>query len=249
MAQLPPHFGLNFTPTIHRHIPQNINPTKVHLPEPFIVVVTGAGKGLGYHISLAFAKAGVSGISISSRTQSDLNLLEEEIGKVAKDKGVEIEVLKSVCDVQNESSVKALEEEVRKKWKRVDVVIANAGIISKYIEKEGEGESNLPVGIVEDEDWSRVLDINVNGVWRISKPSIVHGISCRRVHFVRFEVPSKQPVQSSIYWIGKLTITNRQSIHTPLDPDKRRPPDSNLQHKSSRPFNRQRPLPHRLQRF
>jgi NAD(P)-dependent dehydrogenase (short-subunit alcohol dehydrogenase family) len=168
MAQLPPHFGINFTPTIHRHISQNIDPTKVDLPEPFIVVVTGAGKGLGWHTSLAFAKAGASGISISSRTCSDLDALEKEIEKVAKEKGVSIKVLKTVCDVQDAQSVKELEQEVRKKWGRVDVVVANAGIISKYIEKKGEGESNLPVGIVEDEDWGRVLDINVNGVWRIS---------------------------------------------------------------------------------
>jgi NAD(P)-dependent dehydrogenase (short-subunit alcohol dehydrogenase family) len=164
MAHLPPHFGMNFTRTIHAQIPQNIDPTTVTLPKPLIVVVTGAGKGLGWHISLAFAKAGCSGISISSRTQSDLDLLEAKLKDIKHD----IEVLKSVCDVQSEESVKKLGEEVRSKWGRVDVVVANAGIISKYIEKKGEGSSNLPIGIIEDEDWSRVLDINVNGVWRIS---------------------------------------------------------------------------------
>lgn len=53
-------------------------------------------------------------------------------------------------------------------WGRVDVVIANAGVISKYIETSSSG-SNLPQGIIQDADWLRVLDINLNGVWRVSK--------------------------------------------------------------------------------
>jgi NAD(P)-dependent dehydrogenase (short-subunit alcohol dehydrogenase family) len=207
MAELPAHFGLKFTPTIHSQIPPNIDPTKVTLPKPFIVVVTGAGKGLGYHISLAFAKAGCSGISISSRTQSDLDELEIKLKEIAKEKGVGIEVLKSVCDVQDASSVQALAESVRNKWGRVDVVIANAGIISKYIEKKGEGDSNLPVGIVEDEDWARVLNINVNGVWRISTLFL-------------FPFPS----------LGKTrTLTPaRQSVHAPPAIDKRWRPNTYL---------------------
>lgn len=50
----------------------------------------------------------------------------------------------------------------------MDVVIANAEIISQYVDRKGGGRSNLPIGIVEDGDWGRVLDVNVTGVWRIS---------------------------------------------------------------------------------
>lgn len=112
MAHLPPHYGASFTPTIHARIPPNLDPAKVTLPSPFVVVVTGAGKGLGYHISLAYAKAGCSGLSISSRTSSDLDALEAAVRKMNKG----IEVLKTVCDVQSEESVKKLEEGVRSKW-------------------------------------------------------------------------------------------------------------------------------------
>lgn len=174
MSELPPHYGYAFTPTTHTSaIPSNIS--SLRLPSPFIVVVTGAGKGLGYHISLAYAKAGCTGIAISSRTLSDLDALEQEIKKLSTG-GKAVEVLKTVCDVQNDESVKELERAVREKWDRVDVVVANAGIISQYVDRtdkggEGKGpQSNLPSGIVEDGDWMRVLDINVNGVWRISMP-------------------------------------------------------------------------------
>lgn len=175
MSHLPPHYGGTFTPTTHTSVPANIDPKTVTLPSPFVVVVTGAGKGLGWHIALAYVQAGCSGICISSRTSADLDALESEIrNRSARQKeekggdgGVEVEVLKMVCDVQKDEEVKRLEEGVRGKWGRVDVVVANAGIISKYVEREEGG--NLPVGIVEDGDWARVLDINLMGVWRISK--------------------------------------------------------------------------------
>lgn len=183
---LPSHYGMTLTPTIHSTIPPSLAPTLTSLPRPFIAVVTGAGKGLGYHISLAFARSGCTGISISSRTMGDLEKLEEEIRKVG---GKEVEVLKSVCDVTSEDSVRKLEEEVRAKWGRVDVVVANAGVISNYVtrpkntpttpsassgdvkaeEEQGQEESNLPIGILEDDDWARVLDINLHGTWRLSR--------------------------------------------------------------------------------
>lgn len=169
MAAIEEHWGMKFTPTTHQNIPPNIDPTKTKLPSPFVVVVTGAGKGLGYHVSLAYAKAGASGISISSRTQADLDKLEKEINAI----NPKAEVLKSITDTQKEESVLQLEKDVRGRWGRVDAVIANAGIISKYIEKKNEGGSNLPEGIVEDNDWARVLDINLLGSWRIAK--VRHG--------------------------------------------------------------------------
>ena len=172
-AALPAHYGLNFTPTFHSEIPASIDPSSVILPQPFVVVVTGAGKGLGYHISLAYARAGCSGIAISSRTQADLDALETEIGKIAEEKGKKVEVLKVVCDVQSSSDVENLEIEVRSRWSRVDVVVANAGVISKYIDPSlssaSQFQSNLPQGLVQDNDWARVMDINLNGVWRVSR--------------------------------------------------------------------------------
>ncbi|KAJ8117685.1 hypothetical protein OPT61_g1173 [Boeremia exigua] len=168
-AALPAHYGLNFTKTFHSKIPANIDPSSVTLPRPFIVVVTGAGKGLGYHISLAFARAGCSGLAISSRTSSDLDALDSEISQIAHKSNKVVDVLKVVCDVQSESDVAKLEDQVRSKWGRVDVVLANAGVISSYISPSGSSESNLPQGLVQDNDWARVMDINLNGVWRVSR--------------------------------------------------------------------------------
>ncbi|KAF2006348.1 NAD(P)-binding protein [Amniculicola lignicola CBS 123094] len=171
MADMPPHFAIAYTPTYHSTIPANIDPSTVKLPSPFIAVVTGAGKGLGYHISLAFAKAGASGICISSRTQADLDTLIAEINNINKN----VEVLSVICDTQSPESVLSLEKAVRDKWARCDVLVANAGVISSYISRKTHGDknqhstSNLPIGLLEDEDWSRVLNINLLGTWRVTK--------------------------------------------------------------------------------
>jgi hypothetical protein len=178
---LPPHLRVSNFPT------RKLRYTTFHLqilvhqngipPGPRLRVLLGprsphlgAGKGLGYQIALSYARAGASGIAISSRTLTDLEGLEREIMNVVKEegKGRGIEVLKTVCDVRSEESVKNLEREIRDKWGRADVVVANAGVISQYIARENAGDSNLPIGIVEDDDWARVLDTNIMGVWRIS---------------------------------------------------------------------------------
>src|SRR5688572_29899041 len=128
MAPIRSSSGLDFTPTVHNSVPGNLS--TVTLPSPFVAVITGAGKGLGRAMALAYARAGASGISISSRTASDLDSVESEMQALAKEHGKGLDVLKSVVDVQLDGDVQRLEEEVKQRWERVDVVIANAGIIS-----------------------------------------------------------------------------------------------------------------------
>ncbi|OCT53545.1 NAD(P)-binding protein [Cladophialophora carrionii] len=166
----PPHYGMQFTNTLHQKaegptLPEN-NPSP-----GYIVVVTGAGKGLGVYISLAYARAGVTGICISSRTQGDLDALEKQLVEV----NPKLEILSSLCDTTKPEAVKSLAEQVRQKWKgRLDVVVANAGVISKYVYDvdpvTGEKSNRrLPRGIVEDDDFQRVIDINLLGSYYVAK--------------------------------------------------------------------------------
>jgi NAD(P)-dependent dehydrogenase (short-subunit alcohol dehydrogenase family) len=155
---------------------------------------------------------------------ADLEALEREILSVVKEegKGKEIEVLKTVCDVRSEESVKDLEREVRDKWGRVDVVVANAGVISQYIPRDNAEASNLPIGIVEDDDWARVLDTNIMGVWRISTSSDQTSIS------------------------GSLTFASK-SIHTPPRLHAVWPTNTHRMHQSRSAFSKLRRDAHRIQ--
>lgn len=123
MAQHPPSYGTTFTPTIHRTPSGPTDPTNISLPTPFIVAIIGAGKGLGRQIALSYAKAGASGIVISSRTQTDLDSLEGELKAVERKKGG-VEVWKKVCDVQNMREVEEVARGTGEKFGRVDVVVS-----------------------------------------------------------------------------------------------------------------------------
>jgi NAD(P)-dependent dehydrogenase (short-subunit alcohol dehydrogenase family) len=159
MADSLKHMGLTFTPTVHAKPEGPTDPVKNKLPENFVVVVTGAGKGLGRHISLAYAKAGAHGISISSRTKEDLDILTTDLLAL----NPKLQVHAQLCDTTKDTDIKKLAEEVDAKFGRVDAVIANAGIISKYLQDSDGSNRRLPVGIIEDDDFDRVISINLLG--------------------------------------------------------------------------------------
>jgi len=159
ITQPPAYFGNTFTPTTHSKAEGLTDPVNNQLPPKYVVVVTGAGKGLGYNISLAYAHAGASGICISSRTKSDLDELEKKLLEI----NPKLDVQAQICDTTSESDVEKLAEGVKAHFGRLDCVIANAGIISKYKE-----DGTLPIGI-DDPDFDRVISINLLGSRRVAK--------------------------------------------------------------------------------
>lgn len=86
-----------------------------------IIVITGAGKGLGKEIALKLASS-ESVIVLLSRTESDLQEVKSEIEKV----GFEANYI--VCDVGNEESVKKTFFDIFQKYGKVDVLVNNAGV-------------------------------------------------------------------------------------------------------------------------
>ena len=164
IAALPEDMGVRFTPTIHTHAEGPTDPKNNKVHSNFVVVTTGAGKGLGYHIALSYAHVGAKGIVIASRTRSDLDKLEKEIQSI----NPETTVVVQTCDTLNDDDVKSLAESTQAKFCRLDVVVANAGIISKYIQ-DSDGTQRLPNGIVEDTDFERVINTNFMGSYRVAK--------------------------------------------------------------------------------
>jgi len=169
-----PHTGIQFTSVLHAKaegstLPQNNKVSK----QPYIVCVTGAGKGIGYWVSLAYAQAGVSGIVISSRTQSDLDTLSAELKKI----NPKLHVVSRICDTTKEADVEALAAETKKVFGYVDVCVANAGVISKYLP-----DGSLPSGILDDLDFERVININFLGVVRTARHFVPMLLDSRSAH-------------------------------------------------------------------
>ncbi|HEX2275661.1 MAG TPA: SDR family NAD(P)-dependent oxidoreductase [Candidatus Tectomicrobia bacterium] len=114
-------------------------------------VVTGAGRGIGRAIALAFAREGAA-VVCSGRQKGPL----DEVAGVITDEGGRADV---VCaDVTKDDDVAELARQALTSLGGVDVLVNNAGIYA-------------PGAFMEHEldDWQRVLDVNVLGVVRVTR--------------------------------------------------------------------------------
>ena len=119
---------------------------KINLKNKY-ALVTGAGKGLGRACSIALAEAGATIIALS-RTQSDLDKLENEIKKI---KG---KVIKVNCDVMN---FKELKEKLDK-IKIIDILVNNAG-------------TNIPEPFekIKQENMNYLVDLNLKAAFNVAQ--------------------------------------------------------------------------------
>jgi gluconate 5-dehydrogenase len=113
-----------------------------------VSLVTGAGSGIGRVLCEAMAEHG------SDVVCADINeaWAEETAGMIAK-YGIKTLVVKA--DVSKQDEVKALFRKVDQEFGRLDVLINNAGIVSKTSKLH-----EMPI-----EDWNKVISVNVTGVF------------------------------------------------------------------------------------
>ena len=113
-----------------------------------IVVITGAGSGIGRALALEFGKLGAR-IAINDR---DRDTLDETVS-LLEDQEVQY-VLAADFDVSSNKDMHAFAKVIHQKWGNAYVIINNAGI-------EG-GES--PVYETSEETYRHVMDVNFFGV-------------------------------------------------------------------------------------
>ena len=114
-------------------------------------IVTGSTRGIGKETALLLLKKGLN-VFISSRSQQSIDNVIQEIHDRFPSK---IEnVLGLRCDVSKQSDVKNLVDISIKKFRRIDFLINNAGIVYyKSIMKTTE------------EEWDKTIDINLKGIF------------------------------------------------------------------------------------
>jgi NAD(P)-dependent dehydrogenase (short-subunit alcohol dehydrogenase family) len=113
--------------------------------------VTGAGRGLGRAIALAFADAGAD-LFLTARSAPEL----EEVAHGVRERGRAAATAAS--DVRSRESVEAAYRALVSRFGRVDVLVNNAGV---WIEK--------PFLELSEEEWALTLDTNVTGVWNCTR--------------------------------------------------------------------------------
>ena len=112
-----------------------------------VAIVTGAGSGIGRALAIGFAREG------ASVAAADIDL-ETARATVAMLDGAGRGSIAVQVDVSNGASVKAMTDTVLAKLGKVDVLVSNAGVASRY------AAIDLP-----EAEWDRVLSTNLKGVF------------------------------------------------------------------------------------
>jgi 3-oxoacyl-[acyl-carrier protein] reductase len=108
-------------------------------------VVTGAGRGIGAAIAHKLASLGAN-VLLCGRTAKPLERTAAEIGGQAKARQ---------CDVTRLESVQALAGFVEQSFGRIDILVNNAGV----------GSFSTPLYEMTPEEWEKVLNTNLRGVY------------------------------------------------------------------------------------
>lgn len=110
-----------------------------------VTIVTGAGSGIGKETALLFAKEGAKVVVADINEKNGTETVEE----IKRNGG---EGLFVRLDTSNKENTKQMVKETLEKYGRIDVLIANAGIV----------QDALLVKMTE-EQWDRVIDVNLKG--------------------------------------------------------------------------------------
>lgn len=116
-----------------------------------VVVVLGGTSGIGQAIARGFARAGATTIA-SSRDRDRVEAQAVELESLGS------KTLRIPSDVQDRSSLQNLCDEVVLAFGQVDVLMVTSGALKK-----------MPTVEVTDDDWTRVIDINLNGTFRANQ--------------------------------------------------------------------------------
>lgn len=110
-----------------------------------VVLITGAGRGLGRAISIAFGQEGAR-LAINDLTPVNL----DETERLLKDSGAEVFAIN--CDVAKKMQVQSMIERVLDQFGRLDVLINNAAV-----------QPVAAMMTMDEWDWDRTIAVNLKG--------------------------------------------------------------------------------------
>jgi NAD(P)-dependent dehydrogenase (short-subunit alcohol dehydrogenase family) len=118
-----------------------------------VAIVTGGGSGIGKGIAVAFAREGAK-VAIAGRDPGKLDRTAKEIGAAC---------LPQRADVSKADEIRKLVEAALARFGGIHILVNNAGILLP-----GTAESHT------EEEWDQIFDINVRGLWMLSRAVLPH---------------------------------------------------------------------------
>jgi len=119
--------------------------------EDKVAVVTGSARGIGRAIALALAKDGAN-IVVSDIDEEEMNLVRQEVENVGR------RAIVCKANVSIKKEVNHLMDMTIREYGKIDILVNNAG--------------TAILNLIEDfteEDWNKVLSVNLNGVFFCSQ--------------------------------------------------------------------------------
>lgn len=116
------------------------------------VIVTGATRGLGRAISLAFLQAGATVVGVyggNAKTAEDFRQECMAYGDLLQ---------LYQCDVSDYQAVEQLYGRIEQEFETIDILVNNAGIRRDSV-----------LAMMKEDDWRRVIDVNLTGSYIMAK--------------------------------------------------------------------------------
>jgi len=133
-----------------------------------VVIVTGGGAGIGRATALRFAEEGAR-VAVWDVNEAGAQSAAKEVAAAGA------ESLARRVDVTDAASIEAGVREVIERWKRIDVLVNNAGILrDAQLVKWKDG---AVVATMTDEQFDAVIHVNLRGVFLCTRAVVPHMIA------------------------------------------------------------------------
>lgn len=153
-----------------------------------IILITGASSGIGWATAEAFSKRGAQ-LILCGRRKEKLEILARKL---------DVKTTILVFDVRDKKAVFNAIENLPKNWKKIDILINNAG----------NAHGLDPVQTAKLEDWDAMIDGNVKGLMYVTKAVLPNMLSAKKGHIINLGSIAGKEVypNGSVYCSSKFAV-------------------------------------------
>ncbi len=157
-----------------------------------IAFITGASSGIGEATAIKLAEQGFN-LILNARRKERLEKLKTEL-----EQKFHIKILLSVFDVRNRDAVSKAISSFPGEWKKIDVLVNNAGLAS--------GMASIEEG--NPDDWDAMIDTNIKGLLYVSRNVIPLMIGNKRGQIINIgSIAAKETyANGNVYCATKFAV-------------------------------------------